>query len=73
LKLVVENQVDADEAAMLARSLDWPKERVFLMAQASNRAALAERGPFVSAEALRRGFRYSPRLHIERWDGARGV
>jgi organic radical activating enzyme len=73
LKLVVETQADADEAEGLARSLDWPKERTWFMAQASNRAALAERGPFVSAEALRRGFRYSPRLHIERWDGARGV
>lgn len=73
LKLVVETLADADEAHALVSSLDWPKERVFLMAQASNRGALAERGPFVSAEALRRGFRYSPRLHVERWDGRRGV
>ena len=73
LKLVVETATDADEAHALVRSLDWPEERVFLVAQASNRSALAERAPLVSAEALRRGFRYSPRLHIERWDGARGV
>jgi organic radical activating enzyme len=73
LKLVVETAADADEAHALASSLDWPKERTFFMAQASNRIALAERGPFVSAEALRRGLRYSPRLHVERWDGARGV
>jgi organic radical activating enzyme len=73
LKLVVETALDAGEAEALVRSLDWPGDRVFLMAQASNRAALALREPVISAEALRRGFRYSPRLHIERWNGARGV
>jgi organic radical activating enzyme len=73
LKLVVETPLDADEAQGLVRSLNWPAERVFLMAQATSRALLAERSPIVSAEALRRGFRYSPRLHVERWNGARGV
>jgi organic radical activating enzyme len=73
LKLVVETAADADEADALVRSLAWPKERVFLMAQAANRTALSERAPIVSAEALRRGYQYSPRLHVERWDGARGT
>ncbi|HEX6763931.1 MAG TPA: hypothetical protein VF103_00605, partial [Polyangiaceae bacterium] len=73
LKLVVETPGDADEAEALVRSLDWPRERVFLMPQASTRATLAERTTLVAAEALRRGFRASPRLHVERWDGARGV
>jgi hypothetical protein len=43
------------------------------MAQASTREALAERGPLVAAAALSRNVRYSPRLHIERWNGARGT
>ena len=73
LKLVVESTADADEADGLVRSLAWPEERVFLMAQAASRARLAEGAPLVSAEALRRGYRYSPRLHVERWDGARGT
>ena len=73
LKLVVESPADSDEAEALARSLDWPQNRVLLMAQAATREALAERGPVVAAEALRRGLRYSPRLHVERWNGARGT
>jgi 7-carboxy-7-deazaguanine synthase len=73
LKLVVESATDADEAEALVASLGWPRERVLLMAQASTRDALATRGPLISAEALRRGFRYSPRLHVERWNGARGT
>jgi len=73
LKLVVESEADAEEAEALVAALAWPRERVLLMAQASTRDALAERGPLISAEALRRGFRYSPRLHVERWNGARGT
>ena len=73
LKLVVESKADAAEADALATSLDWPRERVLLMAQALTRESLAERGPLVSADALSRGLRYSPRLHVERWNGARGT
>jgi len=73
LKLVVESASDADEADALVASVAWPRERVLLMAQASTRETLAERAPLVSAEALRRGLRYSPRLHVERWNGARGT
>jgi organic radical activating enzyme len=73
LKLVVETSADADEAEALVRSLDWPRERVLFMAQATTRETLAERGPLVAAEALRRGVGYSPRLHVERWNGERGT
>jgi organic radical activating enzyme len=73
LKLVVESPADADEAEGLVASLAWPRDRVLLMAQASTRETLAERGPHIAAEALRRGLAYSPRLHVERWNGARGT
>jgi organic radical activating enzyme len=73
LKLVVETPGDADEAETLVRSLGWPRERVLLMPQAATRETLAARGPLVAAEALRRDLRYSPRLHVERWNGARGT
>jgi len=73
LKVVVESPADADEAEALAGSVDWPRDRMLLMAQAATRETLAERGPLVAAEALRRGLGYSPRLHVERWNGARGT
>ena len=72
LKLVIASVVDADEAEALLSSLGWPRERVLFMPQAATRNELATRAPLVHAEALRRGVRYSPRLHVERWDGARG-
>ncbi len=73
LKLVIEADADADEAEALVESLGWPRDRTLLMAQASTRETLRERGPLIAAAALSRNFRYSPRLHVERWNGARGT
>jgi 7-carboxy-7-deazaguanine synthase len=73
LKLVVGNPADVVEAEALVAGTGWPRERVMLMPEAANREELARRGRFVREEALIRGLRYSPRLHVERWDGARGV
>lgn len=73
LKLVVGGAPDLVEAEALVAGTGWPRERVMLMPEAANRAELAERSGFVREAALTRGLRYSPRLHVERWDGARGV
>jgi 7-carboxy-7-deazaguanine synthase len=73
LKLVVGNAADVLEAEALIAGTGWPRQRVMLMPEAANRAELAERAGFVKEAALVRGLRYSPRLHVERWDGARGV
>ena len=73
LKLVIGNAADALEAEALVTGAAWPRDRVLLMAEGYTRTALAARAPLVKAEALRRGFGYSPRLHVERWDGLRGV
>jgi 7-carboxy-7-deazaguanine synthase len=73
LKLVVGSASDVAEAEALVAGTGWPRERVMLMPEAANRAELAARTGFVKEAAIVRGFRYSPRLHVERWDGARGV
>jgi 7-carboxy-7-deazaguanine synthase len=73
LKLVVGTAADVVEAEALIAGTGWSRDRVMLMPEAANRAELAERGGFVREAALIRGLRYSPRLHVERWDGARGV
>jgi organic radical activating enzyme len=72
LKLVVASPDELDEAEAIVASSQWPRERVLLMAQAATRAELRERGPLVRTAALARGLAYSPRLHVERWDGQRG-
>src|SRR5260221_7370677 len=73
LKLVIEAEEDMEESDALLRELEWPKERVLFMPQASSRTALSERAPLVARLARERGIHPSPRLHIERWDGRRGV
>jgi organic radical activating enzyme len=73
LKLVLEGDADRAEAEGLIRRLEWPKDRVLFMPQASSREALAERAPLVERWAREAGVGVSPRLHVERWDGQRGV
>ncbi|HEX4338220.1 MAG TPA: 7-carboxy-7-deazaguanine synthase QueE [Polyangiaceae bacterium] len=73
LKLVVESSDDIAEVDALVAGGGWPAERVLLMPQASTRDALVERTPIVLRLAKERGFATSPRLHVERWSGRRGV
>jgi 7-carboxy-7-deazaguanine synthase len=72
LKLVVNAPDELAEAEAVISESAWPRERVMLMAQAATRAELTARGPLIRAAALTRGLGYSPRLHVELWDGARG-
>ena len=73
LKLVVESEADVEAALALAKDLDWPHEHVLLMPQAASRADLLKRGTFVAEQAVRRGVRYTSRLHVQLWGGRRGV
>ncbi len=72
LKLVVAAPGDVDEAESLVRELAWPAARVLLMPQGASPAQLGRRGAWLGAAARQRGFGVSPRLHVERWGGARG-
>ncbi len=73
LKLVVGSEADFREADELVATLEWPRDRVLFMPQAQTQAELAEASPLVHAAALQRGLGVSPRLHIERWNGRRGI
>jgi 7-carboxy-7-deazaguanine synthase len=73
LKLVVKSAADFDEAEALVAATAWPAARVLLMPEAASRVELATRGPAVSLAARTRGYGYSTRLQIERWDGRRGL
>ena len=73
LKLVIASTTDMDEARALVEELAWPLERVLLMPEAASREALADRQPMVLRLAEAHGLRVSPRLHVERWSGQRGV
>jgi organic radical activating enzyme len=73
LKLVLESEPDRAEAEGMISELEWPRERVLFMPQAASREALAERAPLIERWAREAGVGVSPRLHVERWGGRRGV
>ncbi|HKO51429.1 MAG TPA: 7-carboxy-7-deazaguanine synthase QueE [Polyangiaceae bacterium] len=73
LKLVVDCDADFAEADALVARLAWPKERVALMPQATNREQLRDRSFAVAEAARARSYRFSSRLHLELWGGRRGT
>ncbi|HVU00228.1 MAG TPA: 7-carboxy-7-deazaguanine synthase QueE [Polyangiaceae bacterium] len=73
LKLVVANEADVSEAEALAEISGFPRDRVLLMPEAATREALEAREPLVKLWAKTRGYGASPRLHVAKWGGRRGV
>ena len=74
VKLVVEDADDMPELLALLESLGpVSPERVLLMAQGRTAAEVAARAPVVAALCLEHGFRYTPRLHLDLFGGARGT
>ena len=72
-KFVIDTPSDVDEVvAYLAEFPTCESSRVFLMPQARTQAELAERTAWLRPLAEERGYRFSPRLHVERWGNERG-
>lgn len=72
LKLVVTSSEERREIDALVERTGWPRSRVYLQAEAQSRTQLLARGGVVAALSAHAGFRYSPRLHLELWNGERG-
>jgi 7-carboxy-7-deazaguanine synthase len=73
LKLVVQTDADLREAELLVAQLGWPRPRVLLMPLAATRKQYRQRAPWVAQACAKLGLRFSPRLQIELWGGARGT
>lgn len=73
LKFVVQGPEDGAEAIAWATALAWPKDKIQLMPLAADREQLRRSLPVVAGLCDDYGVRLSPRLHIERWNGRRGV
>ena len=74
LKFVIdcrEDVVEVDE--YLEGYAGVPAENVWLMPQATTNAELQAKSSWIATEAEQRGYRFSPRLHIEMFGNARGV
>ncbi len=74
LKFVVDQPSDvADVEVYLERFEEIDPSRVWLMPQGTNRDALSQRVGWIRQAANARGWRVSPRLHIELWGNRRGT
>lgn len=73
LKVVIHQTDDRVELDRLIEQTRWPLQRILLMAQAASAAELEHRTPLINELALLRGVAVSPRLHVARWNGKRGV
>lgn len=74
LKFVVDRPEDLDDvAAWLARFPEARPEHVWLMPQATTADDLARQSAWLQPAAARAGYQFSPRLHVELFNNARGT
>jgi 7-carboxy-7-deazaguanine synthase len=73
LKFVVAARDDLAEIERMTNELGAPAADVILMPEGTNRDALRERGLWLAEICKERGYRYSPRLHVELWGDRRGI
>ncbi len=73
LKFVVQNESDMQEIEQMVDSLSASRQHVMLMPEGTNRDAVRERGLWLAEACKARGYRYSPRLHVDLWGDKRGV
>jgi 7-carboxy-7-deazaguanine synthase len=72
-KFVVATERDLDEVVAIQTAHRLASTRILLMPLGMQRDEQLERMPLVMQWCRRRGFRFSPRLHILAWGPRRGV
>jgi 7-carboxy-7-deazaguanine synthase len=73
LKFVVSAPGDLTEIQEIIRATGVPNSEVILMPEGTDPQTLAERSRWVVEICKEKGFRFSPRLHIDLWGQKRGV
>lgn len=73
LKFVIAQPGDLEEVQAIVKEVGAGKKHVVLMAEGTDPAVLASRAPWLAEICKQKGFRYSPRLHIDLWSNRRGV
>ena len=73
LKFVIRDPSDMCETDNLVRDLVAKPERVVLMPEGVDPAILCERGRWIAEICKERGYRFSPRLHVDLYGNRRGV
>jgi len=73
LKFVIVEPGDLAQVLAIVEEIGAATNRVMLMPEGVDAAALAERGRWLAEVAKREGFRFTPRLHVDLWGNRRGV
>jgi 7-carboxy-7-deazaguanine synthase len=73
LKFVIAAPGDLPEIEDIVKAVGVPQSEVILMPEGTDPAALAHRSRWVVEICKEKGFRFSPRLHIDLWGQKRGV
>ena len=73
LKFVVADRNDVNEIEEMRKELGVDSRAVILMPEGVDRETLRERGEWIVEICKQRGYRFSPRLHVDLWGARRGV
>ncbi len=73
LKFVVMNPSDLEEITELLRTIESNASAVVLMPEGRDSATLRERSLWLAEVCKERGYRFSPRLHVDLWGDRRGI
>ena len=73
LKFVVSSPEDLQEIDTVCKILVAPASTVVLMPEGTDRDQVRERGVWLAEICKAKGYRYSPRLHIDLWGNKRGI
>ena len=73
LKFVMASAGDLDEISRIQAELSVSPASIILMPEGTDRDILRERGVWLAEVCKQRGFRFSPRLHVELWGNRRGI
>jgi 7-carboxy-7-deazaguanine synthase len=73
LKFVIADPQDLAELEQMRRVLEAPSGKVLLMPEGTNAETIRQRGLWLAEICKERGYRFSPRLHVDLWGDKRGV
>ena len=73
LKFVIASEGDLAEVDALVAELGAPAGKVILMPEGVRADVLRDRGVWIAEICKQRGFRFTPRLHVELYGNRRGV
>ena len=72
LKFVIAKPEDIEEVLKIIQEIGADRGRVLLMAEAATPELLTERNYWLAEVCKQRVLRFTPRLHIDLWNGERG-